>query len=148
MAAALRGTSDEPEDPTVRLEQSLGGWDLVFHPRFADSLGRLGDSTLLNADYRIALRASTGGAEAQSAGFPTAIFDTVARQMKLVDLILERGLLERLGRRAGETGEQNRGHLFLEAWPDPLELSPGLRGSGWSPEQRGDQARAIGRRRE
>ncbi|MBW2717030.1 MAG: hypothetical protein JRD94_00360 [Deltaproteobacteria bacterium] len=92
VAASLRGTGDEPVDPPVRLAQSLGAWDLVFHPRFADSLGRLGGVTLLHADYRIPLGTTTNGAEAQSAGLPMAIFDTVARQMNLVAVILEQGL--------------------------------------------------------
>ncbi len=90
MAAVMQGMAAEPPPAVERLRQSIAGWDLIFHPRFAGSLGQLSGAALQQLDYRVpALGVTPGQSDAQGAGLPTAIFDTIARQMALLDVVLE-----------------------------------------------------------
>ncbi len=88
------------DDPTmveagVRLDQSIAGWDLLFHPRVAGSFGQLLGGGLQTQDYRVpVLGVSPRRGDPQQNSLPAAILDTVTSQLDLQQAVLEEAALE------------------------------------------------------
>ncbi len=82
-------------DPSVALDASLGGWDLLFQPSFGGRLDGLAPNVLADPDYRVGLTGvSVRAGDEQARGLPVAIVDAASRQLRLAHSVLEDRWLE------------------------------------------------------
>ena len=102
MAQVFRG-SGLPGDPVLPvveevLADSLAGWDLLLHPRFATALERLPDPVLVAPDYRpLATGSPVAGQphHEQPTTVGVTMLETLGAQLALVEPRLEQAALSR-----------------------------------------------------
>jgi hypothetical protein len=96
MAQVFRGGGSS-SDPTVRpasqaLAQSLAGWQLLLHPRFATAFDQMPGVLLAAPDYRpLAIGAAVAASANQEQPFalPVALLETIDAQLALADVMSE-----------------------------------------------------------
>ena len=90
MGQAFRGSGDSSDpvllSPSKSLEQSLEGWQLLLHPRFATGVDQIPDSVLRAPDYRplVAGQPVSGKLNHdQPVALPVTILETLDAQLEL-----------------------------------------------------------------
>jgi hypothetical protein len=94
---SIEGASPDPLFPATRdaLNDSLNGWLLFLHPRFATALSTMDGAVMATPDYRADWTASIPADPntIEADGLPVAILDALDAQFTLLDVIIQQGAL-------------------------------------------------------
>jgi hypothetical protein len=95
--ASVEGAAPDPLYPATRdaLTDSLNGWLLFLHPRFAGAISKMDGGVLATPDYRADWASSVPADpnDSETDGLPIAILDALSAQFTLVDVIVQQGAL-------------------------------------------------------
>src|SRR6185437_2510417 len=94
---SITGAAPDPLYPAMRdaLGDSLDGWLLMLHPRFATALSKMDGAVLAAPDYRADWQSSlpVDPNDTETDGLPVALLDALDAQFTLVDVVVEQGAL-------------------------------------------------------